>query len=201
MKKIISYAIIGSLLLMSPLVFASNTDKITICHATASAHNPYVEISVADDSITHGHGHDGHDDDIIPPFDYGSPEQHYPGKNWDATHQAILNNHCEAPTGGGGGGNPPPCDIPATPTGFDIQNAVSNDHQLELVWNASSTNATTINIKYGMDGNNLDHSTSSTNDGFEAITGLPNGVSEFFQIQAVNSCGVSAWTSIIDPLP
>jgi uncharacterized repeat protein (TIGR01451 family) len=103
---------------------------VTLCHATASATNPYVLITTDDDGVlgagqSGGNGHDGHSGDIIPPFDYtdnkGDP-QSYPGKNWDAQGQAILANGCEpAPSpcpdnatlsGGDDGDNgcePPPC--------------------------------------------------------------------------------------------
>ena len=41
--------------------------KITLCHATSSETNPFVQISVDDDSIVRS-GHGDHPDDIIPPF-------------------------------------------------------------------------------------------------------------------------------------
>ena len=44
--------------------------KVTICHATASATNPYVQLEVDDDAIVKPNGHGEHPDDIIPPFDY-----------------------------------------------------------------------------------------------------------------------------------
>ena len=43
--------------------------KVTICHATSSEKNPYVQLQVDDDSIVK-EGHGEHPDDIIPPFDY-----------------------------------------------------------------------------------------------------------------------------------
>jgi uncharacterized repeat protein (TIGR01451 family) len=71
---------------------------VTICHATASATNPYVQESPDADSIVKDNGHDSHPDDIIPPFSYGeNGDQHYAGKNWDARGQAIWGNGCEVP--------------------------------------------------------------------------------------------------------
>jgi uncharacterized repeat protein (TIGR01451 family) len=74
--------------------------KVTICHATSSDSNPYNQIQVDDDSIVKK-GHGDHPDDIIPPFDYvddSGHQQHYPGKNWDSTGQAIWGNGCNIPT-------------------------------------------------------------------------------------------------------
>ena len=71
---------------------------MTICHATSSEKNPYVQLQVDDDSIVR-EGHGEHPGDIIPPFDYvedGVTKQ-YPGKNWDAAGQAIFANGCEVP--------------------------------------------------------------------------------------------------------
>lgn len=72
---------------------AAAKEPVTLCHATGSASNPYVQITVDDDAVLK-QGHDGHDGDIIPPF------TGYAGKNWDASGQAIWNNGCNpvAPT-------------------------------------------------------------------------------------------------------
>ena len=75
--------------------------KITICHATASASNPYVAITVdiASIGVDSGHGRSGvNAGDIIPKFDIDGYS--YAGNNWDADHQAILDNGCNAGTGG-----------------------------------------------------------------------------------------------------
>jgi len=54
-------------------------DKITLCHATGSASNPYVEITVSANAATDGHGHAGHPDDIIPAPAAGCPTVLWPG--------------------------------------------------------------------------------------------------------------------------
>lgn len=68
---------------------------VTICHATASATNPYVKTVVAVSSLGNGHGHSGvNAGDIIPP----TPGTDFPnGQNWDSTGQAIYNNNCKIP--------------------------------------------------------------------------------------------------------
>jgi hypothetical protein len=80
--------------------------KITLCHATDSRSNPYVEVTV-DVASTQFQGHAGHDGpifspdlpdhtkwgDIIPPFDFGAAGS-YAGKNWTAAGQAIWNAGC-----------------------------------------------------------------------------------------------------------
>ena len=73
----------------------SNHVPVTICHKTGSAKNPYVKITVDDDSITK-QGHDQHHDegDIIPPFTDDNGKQ-YAGLNWTTEGQAIWKNSCK----------------------------------------------------------------------------------------------------------
>ena len=80
----------------APLV--QGATKVTICHATSSEKNPYVQLQVDDDSIVR-EGHGDHEGDIIPPFDYieDGKEQRYPGKNWDEAGQKIHTDGCEVP--------------------------------------------------------------------------------------------------------
>jgi TolB protein len=47
--------------------------RITLCHATGSATNPYVEITVSYNAVD-GHGHEGHTGDIIPAPAGGCPQ-------------------------------------------------------------------------------------------------------------------------------
>jgi len=114
---------------------------VTLCHATASATNPYVVITTDDDGVlgaphSSGNGHDSHGGDIIPPFGYTDNKgdaQSYAGKNWDAGGQAIFANDCEPAsppcpdasrmTGGHNGDDgcepPPPCPDELSMTGGD----------------------------------------------------------------------------------
>jgi len=87
-------------------------EKVTICHATASDTNPFVQEQPDHDSIVKESGHDSHPDDIIPPFSYvdGDVTKHYPGKNWDGQGQAIWGNGCNVPPPA------PPLPKPVQPT-------------------------------------------------------------------------------------
>lgn len=101
-------------------------NKVTICHATASQSNPYVEESPnANGDVS---GHDGHSGDIIPPFDYNDNgvNKHYPGKNWDSDHQAILENGCKAGGQGGGGGGGTTTTTTTTTTNNQTTNNTTN---------------------------------------------------------------------------
>jgi ABC-type sugar transport system substrate-binding protein len=75
-----------------PAVSAS-PGKVTICHATGSATNPYVQITVSENAVREGRGHnrDSHQagEDIIPtgPSD---PD----GRNWDLAGQTIYDDGC-----------------------------------------------------------------------------------------------------------
>ena len=66
--------------------------KVTICHATGSTSNPFVEVTPSAAGVFNGHL--GHQDgrDIIPPFQYKG--QTY-SQNWDAIGQATFGNGCE----------------------------------------------------------------------------------------------------------
>lgn len=88
--------------------------KITICHATNSATNPYVKITVDTHAVVMN-GHGGHDDtvvaistqkaqelkdakvkwgDVIPAI----PEQNFAGVNWNEEGKALFAHGCGCPT-------------------------------------------------------------------------------------------------------
>jgi len=96
--------------------------KVTICHATNSVTNPYVEINVDIASAgfpDDGSGHDGHLGnvpanvaelqamkdagehwgDVIPAYTYDgvTPSFNYPGLNLTPAGLALLENHCAIP--------------------------------------------------------------------------------------------------------
>jgi hypothetical protein len=70
-------------------------EKVTLCHHTGSATNPYVEITVNFNSIEDAKsakGHLEHDGDIIPPYTYTDPQGtfSFPGQG----DQDVLANGC-----------------------------------------------------------------------------------------------------------
>lgn len=107
-KILLALTVIGALVaVMFPIAPAGASDgdhagtgKITFCHATSSATNPYVLITTDPASIIK-RGHGDHAGDKIPPFHYSSQATgtgDFPGINWDPTKTAAQ--QC----GGGGGG-------------------------------------------------------------------------------------------------
>ncbi len=76
--------------------------EVPICHATQSEGHPYVRMFPDVDGILTGGagqaGHDSHDRDIIPPFEYDprpGESGSYPGKNWDAKGRQIWAFDCD----------------------------------------------------------------------------------------------------------
>lgn len=95
-KTFIASALTAATLISVPLmpVFAAPKTTVTICHATGSNSNPYnTENPAANADVG---GHNGHANDIIPPFDFTGGS--YPGKNWTAANEEILANDCKVPT-------------------------------------------------------------------------------------------------------
>lgn len=108
MRKFLTAAgVVAILTGMSTFASAAPHDpQVTICHATHSDTNPYVQITVDADAVNgagHGQDHSGHADDIIPPVEGVTL-----GLNWDASGQAIYANGCQTAT--------PPTTTPPTTT-------------------------------------------------------------------------------------
>ncbi|HTK39807.1 MAG TPA: hypothetical protein VL362_02990 [Patescibacteria group bacterium] len=102
--------------------------RYTLCHATNSATNPYVKITVDYDSIVKHHGHGGHDGtiatsvavaqslkadktswgDVIPPI----REHGFAGQNYTTQGQKLLNEDCAMPSVHGTSSDSPDCDKP-----------------------------------------------------------------------------------------
>ena len=64
-------AIVAIVLMVAAEVRATPQTKVTLCHETSSASNPWVEITVDKSSVIElPNGHHYHEGDIIPLFDY-----------------------------------------------------------------------------------------------------------------------------------
>lgn len=79
---------------------AGGQAKVTICHATGSATNPFVKITVATPAAAMAHVRHQDERDIIAPFSYQGRSY---SLNWNATGEATFYNGCQAPSGLGGG--------------------------------------------------------------------------------------------------
>jgi len=87
---------IGALVVAAPsasMAAMAGPEKVTICHATGSASNPYVQITVSENAVPEGRGHnrDGHQngEDILRPGPYDQD-----GRNWDVDGQTIYDDGC-----------------------------------------------------------------------------------------------------------
>ncbi|WP_156466203.1 hypothetical protein [Janibacter sp. Soil728] len=102
----------GSVLIAASTASAAPAEHVTICHALGTpdaADHGYVEIGPAETGTVRGHAAwdfkthvpsaNGHEADIIPPFTYSDQDgdHEFPGQNWDAGGEAILDNGCVAP--------------------------------------------------------------------------------------------------------
>lgn len=98
--------LVCGLLLLPGSALASNDNhgstRTTLCHATGAG--TWVSITIDDDAIVR-QGHDGHANDVIPPFSYDGGKQRYAGKNWDGDGQAVWRNDCTKTT--------PPAPLPS----------------------------------------------------------------------------------------
>jgi hypothetical protein len=103
MAAIGATALVGGVASISSAAAGPAEHKVTLCHATASRTNPYVEIRVDYHSIIKS-GHGGHDGpvfapdvegpwgDVIPAFDLGDGAS-YPGLNLE-DGQDLLAHGC-----------------------------------------------------------------------------------------------------------
>jgi hypothetical protein len=80
MKRILATAGIAGLALIgvaAPAIAGGDGgdggDKVSICHATGSETNPYVEISISENALSGDRGHASHEGDIIPAPAAGCP--------------------------------------------------------------------------------------------------------------------------------
>jgi hypothetical protein len=74
MKRILATAGIAGLALFGVTAPANaGGDKVSVCHATGSETNPYVQISISENALNGNGGHASHEGDIIPAPAAGCP--------------------------------------------------------------------------------------------------------------------------------
>ena len=90
-KFIAAAAGIASVAVLSPVTISAKKsgENITICHATSSEKNPYVQKSVDPQGVINGHL--GHDGDIVAPFVYDGVTY---SQNWDEVGMVTYDNAC-----------------------------------------------------------------------------------------------------------
>ena len=86
---VLAVAAAGLSLAQTPPAPDVEVRKVEICHNPPAPKRQDVSVS----SIFGGNGHDGHKDDIIPPFTYDGGT--YPGKNWNLQGEAAWYYDCE----------------------------------------------------------------------------------------------------------
>lgn len=134
LKTVVAGLVAAVVVALGPSIAIAKTDngnsnagnKVTICHATGSQTNPFVQISPNANGVVNGHVSHQDGRDIIPPFTYNDhgTTKSFPGQNWDANGRAIFNNGCKAAEGGGPAkdcdndfDNSPASECPTTTTG------------------------------------------------------------------------------------
>jgi uncharacterized repeat protein (TIGR01451 family) len=118
---------------------ASN-EQVTICHATGSATNPFVQLRDPVKQLFSENGHANHANDIIPSFYYlddNGDRQFYPGKNWDAEGQAIWANGCRSP------------EAPTLPIQPSVKCVDVDGGNLTAVFGYSNPNAAAVDLAAG----------------------------------------------------
>lgn len=84
-------AVAAAALASVPVVTAAPAGKTIVCHATGSSSNPFVTITPNINGAYHGHL--GHHDDVIPPFEFGGRTY---SLNWPSDEVAIRDGRCVA---------------------------------------------------------------------------------------------------------
>jgi hypothetical protein len=74
--------------------------KVTYCHATHSATNPFVVVTSDELSVVQGHQNHQDFEDVIPPFDWALPNSsgHFDGLNWGPGADVFIANGCVGTT-------------------------------------------------------------------------------------------------------
>lgn len=102
MRKLLAAGAVAGLVFMigAPSAMASPppNHKVTYCHATGSATNPFVVITTDEIAVVMGHQNHQNEEDVIPPFAWALPNQSgfFPGLNWGPGSEEFIASGCVA---------------------------------------------------------------------------------------------------------
>jgi uncharacterized repeat protein (TIGR01451 family) len=160
-------------------------DSVTICHYTGN--DEWVQLSPNANGVLSGH--EGHDQDIIPPFTYtdGNETRQYPGRNWDDAGREIYfagpdSPACTRP--------PPPPPPPARPIGVFVDCIDNSDGTFDAVFGYESGNSIPVTVPRGP-ANEL---TPARFDGQQVETFEPGNVASAFRISGIQVGESVTWS-------
>ena len=97
MAAVLPLALLGAVGMATSATASPPPDhKVTYCHATHSAKNPFVVITTDELAVVRGHQDHQDSEDVIPPFDWALPDSsgHFDGLNWGSDGAWFIANGC-----------------------------------------------------------------------------------------------------------
>lgn len=157
----------------------SANDTIRLCHATGNGQ--WVSVEVAPEAVIGGH--DGHDEDIIPPFTYeqGNDVVEYPGRNWGAEGQETWDADCVAAA--------PPTPVEYPIGVFGAATCETGGQTYAVTFGYDSENTVPVSIAVGP-GN---HVSPGAEDRGQPTTFQPGRVESAFTVENVRLEVVVTW--------
>jgi uncharacterized repeat protein (TIGR01451 family) len=155
-------------------------DKVRLCHAEGNGQ--WHSIEVAPEAAINGH--DGHPQDIIPPFTYekGQDVIEYPGKNWGGVGQETWDHDCVAPE------PPKPAEYPIGV--FGSATCETGRKTYSVTFGYDSENTVSVSIPIGQD----NFVSPGAQDRGQPTTFQPGRVESAFTVRNVPLEVTGTWT-------